>query len=139
DIPFLAAHFARDALGENGRPLATDVLEALCGELTRHEWPGNVRELRNVVERAVILADPSVIQQGTADTAATEIQRSIEQAVHKRVPLRAAHEEMEREYVTALLRITDDDLDEAARIAQVHRKSLERIMRRHKLRRGRDT
>ena len=26
-------------------------------ELQRHDWPGNVRELRNVIERAMILAD----------------------------------------------------------------------------------
>jgi DNA-binding NtrC family response regulator len=43
---------------------------------------------------------------------------------------------MEREYITTLLRITDGDLDDAAQIAQVHRKSLERIMRRLKLRRS---
>jgi len=134
DIPLLAAHFARQALGEGAAPLAPDMLEALCGELTRHDWPGNVRELRNVVERAVILADPHVLDGDSVESAAGEIQRSIEQAVAKRVPLRAAHVEMEREYVTAVLRITDGDLDEAARIAQVHRKSLERIMRRHKLR-----
>jgi ActR/RegA family two-component response regulator len=33
-----------------------------------------------------------------------------------------------------LVRATDGDLDEASRIAEVHRKSLERLIRKHKLR-----
>ena len=135
DIPLLAAHFAQVALEEHGpQPMPPDMLEALCGELTRHDWAGNVRELRNVVERAVILADPRVIHAGPAERAATELRRSIEESVHRRIPLRAARAEMERAYLTALVRATEGDLDEAARIAQVHRKSLERFLRRYKLR-----
>ncbi|MGN6104652.1 MAG: sigma 54-interacting transcriptional regulator [Kofleriaceae bacterium] len=134
DIPLLAAHFARQVLGPASRGLPPDVLDALFGELTRHDWPGNVRELRNVVERAAILADPKLIR-GVVEQAAGELQRSIEKAVHKQIPLRAARAEREREYLTDLLRTTEGDLDEAARIAQVHRKSFERLLRRHKLRR----
>jgi transcriptional regulator with GAF, ATPase, and Fis domain len=135
DIPLLAAHFAQDALGNRARPpLPAQTLEALFGELTRHDWPGNVRELRNVVERAAILADPRVIHAGVLDLAVGELQRSIEKAVHKQATLRAARAEREREYLADLLRATEGDLDEAARIAQVHRKSLERLIRRHRLR-----
>jgi transcriptional regulator with GAF, ATPase, and Fis domain len=135
DIPLLASHFAQDALGNRARPpLPAATLEAMFGELTRHDWPGNVRELRNLVERAAILADPKLLHAGVLDLAAGELQRAIEQAVHKRVTLRAARTEREREYLTDLLRATGGDLDEAARIAQVHRKSLERLLRRHKLR-----
>jgi len=135
DIPLLASHFAQEALGNRARPpLPPQTLEALFGELTRHDWPGNVRELRNVVERAAILADPKLIHAGVLDVATSELQRSIEQAVHKQVSLRAVRAECEREYLTDLLRATDGDLDEAARIAQIHRKSLERLIRRHKLR-----
>jgi transcriptional regulator with GAF, ATPase, and Fis domain len=135
DIPLLAAHFAEDALGHRGRPpLPAEALEALFGELTRHDWPGNVRELRNLVERAAILADPKLLHAGVLDVAAGELSRSIEQAVHTQGTLRAARTEREREYLTDLLRATGGDLDDAARIAGVHRKSLERLLRRHKLR-----
>jgi len=138
DIPLLAAHFAEAALGSHARPpLPAETLEALFGELTRHDWPGNVRELRNVVERAAILADPKTIHAGMLERAAEELARSLEQAVHTLGTLRAARAEREREYLTALLRATGGDLDLAARIAQVHRKSLERLLRRHKLRAAR--
>jgi DNA-binding NtrC family response regulator len=133
DIPLLAAHFAHQALAGARTQVSPETLDALFGELTRHDWPGNVRELRNVVERAVILADPKLVS-GEQNIAAGELQRSIEKAVHKQITLRAARAEHEREYFSDLLRATDGDLDEAAEIAQVHRKSLERFLRRHKLR-----
>jgi DNA-binding NtrC family response regulator len=135
DIPLLAAHFAREVLGDAARPgLPADTLDALFGELTRHDWPGNVRELRNVVERAIILADPARIGASALEVAADELQRSIEKAVHRQHSMRAARAEHEREYLTQLLAHTEGDLDAAAAIAQIHRKSLERLIRRLKLR-----
>ena len=57
DIIPLARHF----LAIHARELKKNVSgfsdEALAA-LTQHPWPGNVRELRNVVERAVIFAEP---------------------------------------------------------------------------------
>jgi DNA-binding NtrC family response regulator len=134
DIPRLASHFAREALADAPAAIAPDVLDAMFGELTRHDWPGNVRELRNVVERAVILADPKLIASATDATG--ELQRSLEKAVHKQLTLRAARAEREREYLVDLLRATEGNLDRAAEIADVHRKSLERLIRQHKLRGG---
>jgi two-component system, NtrC family, response regulator AtoC len=61
DIPLLAAHFlARYArLRPELHPLALadETMEAL----RRHRWPGNVRELEHVIERAVVLAERSII------------------------------------------------------------------------------
>lgn len=57
DIPLLAQHFFERSCRQNGVKLAgfaPGVMDALC----RHRWPGNVRELQNVIERAVILAEP---------------------------------------------------------------------------------
>ena len=36
--------------------------ETLAGNLINYEWPGNVRQLQNCVEKAVIMADSSIIQ-----------------------------------------------------------------------------
>jgi DNA-binding NtrC family response regulator len=136
DIPLLAAHFARDVLGDApGARIPAATFEAVFEDLRRHDWPGNVRELRNVVERAAILADPKLLRAGALD-AVTELTRSVEKSFSKKVTLRAARAEREREYLTDLLRATAGDLDEASRVAQVHRKSLERLIRKHKLRGG---
>jgi transcriptional regulator with GAF, ATPase, and Fis domain len=136
DIPLLAAGFVKDVLGEVSRAkIPQPTLEAIFEQLRHHDWPGNVRELRNVVERAAILADPRLIRGGALDAAA-ELSRSVEKSISKRVTLRAARTEREREYLVDLLRATEGDLDEASRIAEVHRKSLERLIRKHKLRGG---
>jgi two-component system, NtrC family, response regulator GlrR len=136
DIPLLAAHFAREVLTgakAQAQRIPEPTFEAIFEQLRHHDWPGNVRELRNIVERAAILADPKLIRAGALD-AVNELQRSVERSVHKQVTLRAARAEREREYLADLIRNTGGDLDEAARVAQVHRKSLERLIRKHKLR-----
>ncbi len=58
DIPALAVHFARRALGAKQPPEGGASLFAddAFRELQGYDWPGNVRELKNVVERAVILS-----------------------------------------------------------------------------------
>jgi DNA-binding NtrC family response regulator len=59
DIMPLAARFLEEANLELGRPVRgfdDDAVRALLG----YRWPGNVRELRNVVRRAVLIADGSV-------------------------------------------------------------------------------
>ncbi|MFN2442434.1 MAG: sigma-54-dependent transcriptional regulator [Thermoanaerobaculia bacterium] len=58
DIPVLAESFLRHF--GRGRDLRFDA-EAIRA-LRSYPWPGNIRELRNVVERAVLLVDGSVIQ-----------------------------------------------------------------------------
>ena len=56
DIPPLAKHFAAHFGREFGKPIAGIDQDAM-DLLQAYRWPGNVRELRNVMERAVLLAD----------------------------------------------------------------------------------
>jgi DNA-binding NtrC family response regulator len=61
DIPLLATHFVESAVQELRcpRPRLTQTgIKALQG----YDWPGNIRELRNVIERAVILAQGGVLE-----------------------------------------------------------------------------
>jgi len=56
DIKALARHFLKkfaDALGKKGLRLSESALDALMA----YDWPGNIRELKNVIERAVIIAE----------------------------------------------------------------------------------
>jgi two-component system response regulator AtoC len=56
DVPLLAQHFIESFGREFGRPgrALTPAAERM---LNVYHWPGNVRELRNLIERAVLLAD----------------------------------------------------------------------------------
>ena len=60
EIRPLAERFLKEANKQAGtdiRAIEPQALEAL----ERYSWPGNVRELRNVIERAVVLAERSAI------------------------------------------------------------------------------
>ena len=116
DVSLLARHFAK----QTGDDIE---LDRVLGELRDYGWPGNVRELKNLVERATVLADlagsgaPKPLGQAIADVAG-------------RPPtLREARAVADRAYLEDVLRRTEGDLDRAAEIADVHRKTLERMLR----------
>ena len=72
DIPALAWAFIDELAPRLGRRIDAIARESL-DELQRHDWPGNVRELRNVIERALIIADgpllkPTVDEDGPGVT-----------------------------------------------------------------------
>ena len=63
DVPVLVAAFLQRLNAELGTAVR-DVDPEAMALLDAYAWPGNVRELRNVVERAVLLADGSTIHPG---------------------------------------------------------------------------
>ena len=135
DIPLPGVALrARARVRRRSKSGAAPGWEAIFDCMTGYDWPGNVRELRNVVERAVIMSDPKLLKGDPLDAVA-ELRKRAEPAMHKRVSLRAARDATEREYLEDLVRATDWDLDQAAAIAEVHRKSLERLLREHRIKR----
>jgi len=92
--------------------------------LQQYAWPGNLRELRNVIERAVILADtseidlldlPEKISQASPPTPAPGVQ------IGARVSLR----ELETEHITRVLE-QSSTMTEAAKILGITRDTLHR-------------
>jgi DNA-binding NtrC family response regulator len=72
DVPLLVATFMDSYSRELGRRVRHVEPEAM-ERLRDHAWPGNIRELRNVIERAVLLADGDAIR---ASNLPRELQRS---------------------------------------------------------------
>ena len=61
DVPLLAAHFINVYNKKSGKKiegLSTKALEHLMA----HDWPGNIRELEHLIERSVLLAKGSMIE-----------------------------------------------------------------------------
>ena len=56
DIPELVRDLTESICKKLGRPV-NDVSQDALDAMKTYPWPGNVRELRNVLERALILAD----------------------------------------------------------------------------------
>ena len=56
DIPDIAARLIESLIRDLGRREAR-ITPAVLDILQKYDWPGNIRELRNVLERALLLAD----------------------------------------------------------------------------------
>lgn len=55
DIPVLVNHFINEIARENKKSVK-GIDEDAMSVLIKYDWPGNIRELKNVIERAVVLA-----------------------------------------------------------------------------------
>ncbi len=62
DIPLLAQHFLEMFAAKNQKEIKGFTPKAM-DNLIRYDWPGNVRELMNAVERGVVLARSSYLDE----------------------------------------------------------------------------
>lgn len=62
DIPMLANHFLSHYAKKYRKEVLTISPEAM-NKLKKYPWPGNVRELQHSIERALIMADSSTLQE----------------------------------------------------------------------------
>jgi DNA-binding NtrC family response regulator len=131
DIPLLVEHFIQRFRPD--RPLI--VPDPDLARLQRHPWMGNARELRNVIERAcalsrgeTLLLDEAFEERPSGGTALPDLNLPFKEAKAKVV------DEFERAYIDALLKRHDGNLSAAARAAEIDRKHLRELLRKHGLR-----
>ena len=62
DIPILVRYFIKQ-FGSENETLVTDIADDVVEQLNSFHWPGNVRQLRNLIHRACVEAETSVIRQ----------------------------------------------------------------------------
>ncbi len=60
DIPLLVEYFTHRYAKRAGKRIPS-VTRATLDVLQSYDWPGNVRELQNIIERAVIVSDASIL------------------------------------------------------------------------------
>jgi two-component system response regulator GlrR len=125
DIPVLAAHFLKNLAARYGKTLngfAQDALEVLV----KHNWPGNVRELYNVIEQAVALATTPIVTPAQLETA-------IRGETGNLSSFESARFDFERDYLAKLLKITNGNVTQAARLAKRNRTEFYKLLQRHHL------
>jgi len=137
DIVPLATQF----LELTNRELKKHVLgfsEAATQMLMGHQWRGNVRELRNVVRRAVLLADTEIEPQHLAlsdspsDGAGLrpgELVERFDGSVPFKEIIRRAVVGVERQVLTQVLTQTSGNKAEAARLLQIDYKTIHKKVR----------
>ena len=132
DIDILAHHFLKrysEAAEKSIHGFCPDALRVL----TQHDFPGNVRELENVIESAVLLETTDLLQQ-------------------QRLPLYLAQEgsqaatggltdttviipldEVERRAIVHALKVTDNNISDAAQALGIGRTTLYRKLKQYNL------
>ena len=125
DIALLANHFLVKLASKYGKRLSGFAPEALKA-LTIAAWPGNVRQLYNVVEQVCALASTPLIPLAL-------IQRALRSPSVQVLTLADARQRFEREYLVGLLKLTDGNVADAARLADRNRTEFYRLMQKHGL------
>ncbi|HYA21293.1 MAG TPA: sigma 54-interacting transcriptional regulator [Burkholderiales bacterium] len=126
DIPLLASHFLKTLCGKYNKTINGFAPEAL-EQLVSAPWPGNVRQLLNVVEQAVALCTTPIVPL-------TLVQKALhgdEESGYS--SLADAKKQFEREYLAQLLKITNGNVTQAARLAKRNRTEFYKLLKRHSL------
>ncbi|QJA06157.1 sigma-54-dependent Fis family transcriptional regulator [Thermosulfurimonas marina] len=130
DILPLAEHFLREFSRKYGKELQGFSREALQ-RLLSHGYPGNVRELRNILERAVILAEGPLITERDLtfpEEDSTELTRKLWE-----LPLPEAVELLERRRIEEALRLAEGVKTQAAELLGISERALRYKLERYGL------
>ncbi len=123
DIPDLVTYFLKKNTPE-GQPIKK-VGKSLRAHLMGYSWPGNIRELENSIERAVVLTDGDEL---TPDSFPFESQDApIEVTVG--ASLKEANDAFRHTFITNTLKSTGGNRTKAAKILDVQRSYLSRLIK----------
>ncbi|WP_050480005.1 sigma 54-interacting transcriptional regulator [Herbaspirillum rhizosphaerae] len=125
DIALLANHFLQLIAAKYQKRLngfAPDALEILM----MAAWPGNVRQLYNVVEQVCALSTAPLIS-------AALVQRALRVPALEVLRYADAKQRFERDYLIQLLKLTDGNVTDAARLADRNRTEFYRLLQKNGL------
>ncbi len=134
DILPLAKCFAERVYSVN--PIVRFSPEALV-LLKKYSWPGNIRELENAVVRAAAICDGAIRAQDLPDRVRNHQQMPADSGGVPTDEVPAVEEELvtlakvEGRYVARVLAHTRGNKQAAARVLEVDRKTLDRMIKRH--------
>ena len=132
DIPILADHFLKryaEASEKSIRDISTDALQMLM----QHDFPGNVRELENAIERAVLyettdrLQSQSLLLHQMQERSQPPTSSPMDTTVI--LPL----DEVERRAIIHALKVTDNNVPDAAEALGIGRSTLYRKLKKYNL------
>jgi len=132
DIPQLADHFLHRFVRETGRRIKGFTPAALQ-KMAVYDWPGNVRELKNVVERAVALANGPMLDAPDVWLSSLDLGHSAEGTAAAYQPITL--QEIERLHILRTLEFTEWNKTRAAEIIGIERSTLDRKMKLYELKR----
>ena len=132
DIPLLVEHFL-DRYASGRRVLLS---KEATQRIQTHTWPGNVRELENVIQRALVMAQGSVITKDDLpiESFPHEETASRRGGSGRRTPLKKLTAAYEKKLILQALSETGWNRTKAADLLQIHRRLLFSKIKQHKIR-----
>jgi DNA-binding NtrC family response regulator len=135
DTALLAEHF-RGKLSQDLHKQVTSIAPDAMDMLEQHTWPGNVRELRHVIEHAIVVAQGPVLT--ATDIELSDLDETNLENIERPAPARdptLALTDIERDHIVEVLKRTDWNVTQAAKILDIDRGTLYNKIRRYDLER----
>ena len=132
DIPILAHHFRKKyaaAAEKTILDISTDALQMLM----QHDFPGNVRELENVIERAVLYETTDRLQPQSLLLHQTQWGSQLATSSPTGATTILPLAEVERRAIVYALKVTDNNIPDAARALGIGRTTLYRKIKKYNL------
>ncbi len=123
DIPLLTNFFLANINKKYHKKIngfAPDALELMLAA----PWPGNVRQLQNIVEQVVVLSTTPIITSKL-------VQNALQDSSSNIVSFDAARKNFEQQYLIDLLKSTQGNVTQAAKIAGRNRTDFYKLLQRH--------
>jgi Nif-specific regulatory protein len=125
DITLLADHFLNIFKTETGLhdlKLSDKAMERMM----EYDWPGNVREFRNAIERAVVMGNGKIIMPDDLPISRSKV--SISGEIEAGLTLKDALDRFKKEFVRKTLEKTNGNRSKAAKIMDIQRTYLSRLI-----------
>jgi transcriptional regulator with PAS, ATPase and Fis domain len=138
DIPILIQHFLEQIAQESRQPLKSISPEALR-LLLSYDWPGNVRELRHFLERTMLLATGSCIEERDClfdQVIFRQESQSLSEGFLlelEKLPMRQARSGFMKHYLERIYEENGRNVTKAARSCGISRESLHRLLKKLKV------
>ena len=131
DIPLLIEHFLNRYASGRRVLLSKEATQ----RVQTHTWPGNVRELENVIQRALVMAQGSVITKDDLPIESFPQKVAVEHrgGSEHRTPLRKLTAGFEKKLILQALSKTGWNRTKAAALLQIHRRLLFSKIKQYKI------
>lgn len=144
DIPYLIENFlSKGVFNQNadGTLKIIRVEDDALKMFTRYQWPGNVRELINMLERIVPIVEGSSVTGQHVSFIFQDLEKEDEHTermpIDMNLPFKEAKQQIiehfERDYLAELLNRNNNNMSKAAREANIDRKHMRHLLKKHGL------
>lgn len=137
-LPELVENFRKRASQRLNKPIKAVDERALLA-MMKYPWPGNIRELQNIIERAAVLAQDSIIRLENLPVVFTELslQNGSHNSLNDQQGFHSQRDQhlgpMEKNLLINYLREANGNVTIAARQAGIPRRTFYRLLDRHNL------